>query len=140
MGSEEDPFVCPICYNSYEGNSIYELECTHSICRGCIEEWIKKKEDSANCPICRQKIDLMKMNGGIYIKYLIIDKPIPTTQININNTRRINNRRIDNRRIDRRLNDIIVNRKTFILMNVFFSFSFISNLLFLGLYIDKTII
>jgi len=137
MGSEEDPFVCPICYNSHEEDSIYELECTHSICRGCIEEWIKKKEDSANCPICRQKIDLMKMNGGIYIKYILIDKPIPTTQININNTRRINNRRIDNRRIDRRLNDIIVNRKTFILMNVFFSFSFISNLLFLGLYIDK---
>jgi hypothetical protein len=78
----------------------------------------------------------MKMNGGIYIKYLIIDKPIPTTQINqinINN----NTRRINNRRIDRRLNDIIVNRKTFILMNVFFSFSFITNLLFIGLYIDK---
>jgi len=136
MSEEEDKFVCPVCYNSHEEDSIYELECSHTICKGCTESWIQKKgSDMANCPICRQQINMIKMND-IYIKYLLIDKPIPTTQINQIN---INNTRRTDRRIDRRVNGIIVNRQTFILVNVFLSFSFISNLLLVGYYIDKKI-
>jgi hypothetical protein len=38
---EEDKFLCPVCYNPNEEDSIYELECSHKICKGCAEDWIK---------------------------------------------------------------------------------------------------
>ena len=45
---------CPICFSD-DIESFVKLDCTHSLCDICYEEWhIKKKKN--RCTICRQKI------------------------------------------------------------------------------------
>jgi hypothetical protein len=46
-----DGFKCAICIGLYE--QAVMLPCTHSMCSGCAEEWLKLKNE---CPVCKKKV------------------------------------------------------------------------------------
>jgi len=106
---------CPICYNSY--TNVCETECNHSFCISCLEKWLLKEKKT--CPLCRSEINYITQNNE-RIRYLLLKPPIPNQNSTNNRHRRINS-----------------NRNTFILLNTALTISLISNLLFLGMFIDE---
>ncbi|KAM6954498.1 nuclear factor 7, brain-like [Aplochiton taeniatus] len=49
--SEED-FCCSVCHDIFKDPVL--LLCSHSFCKGCLQEYWKQKE-SQECPVCRRK-------------------------------------------------------------------------------------
>ncbi|XP_058232303.1 E3 ubiquitin-protein ligase TRIM35-like isoform X2 [Hemibagrus wyckioides] len=49
MSAEED-LSCPVCYDIFKDPVV--LSCCHSICKGCLEEFWRKKE-RRECPVCK---------------------------------------------------------------------------------------
>jgi len=49
---------CGVCFEETVKNSKYnvKLECKHIFCKECIFKWIIEKNNSANCPKCRQQV------------------------------------------------------------------------------------
>lgn len=52
MNSLKDEVKCAVCYD-YFFNAC-TLQCSHSFCQPCIEEWLHKKHE---CPVCRAKVE-----------------------------------------------------------------------------------
>ena len=71
--SNDDPAICPICYDSLESelnfkdlvlgaeeseskeNDVVKLSnCIHMFHETCIRDWIEKQYPTLSCPICRQ--------------------------------------------------------------------------------------
>lgn len=51
-----DDAKCPICLTLYKDPSIIRT-CEHVFCFDCIRKWISQKP---NCPLCKQRVDLIK--------------------------------------------------------------------------------
>lgn len=52
LSSLKDEVKCAICYD-YFFNAC-TLQCSHSFCQPCIEEWLHKKHE---CPVCRSAVE-----------------------------------------------------------------------------------
>lgn len=50
---------CAICINKIESNEyIRKLKCNHLFHKKCVDNWLKKNIENANCPMCRSKVNL----------------------------------------------------------------------------------
>lgn len=50
---------CCICYDTLIDQNVIELNCHHVYHENCIKDWVKcDKENSLECPYCRQEITL----------------------------------------------------------------------------------
>jgi len=56
--------VCSICLNENFKNSksATTLECKHTFCKSCINNWIVEKGTNANCPMCRKYVSDWEFN------------------------------------------------------------------------------
>ena len=50
----EEETTCCMCYDILL--KAHSLECGHTMCHQCIQEWIDENSPSAKCPICRKDI------------------------------------------------------------------------------------
>ena len=46
--------ICSICYESFEDNEGYTLECNHTFHPGCIIQWFRNNH--SNCPLCNEVV------------------------------------------------------------------------------------
>jgi len=52
LSSLKDEVKCAICYDFFF--NACTLQCSHSFCQPCIEEWLHKKHE---CPVCRSAVE-----------------------------------------------------------------------------------
>ena len=53
----DDEFRCSICNEPFEKPTC--TPCDHTFCRSCIEEWLKKSNDTNSvCPVCRHPLSI----------------------------------------------------------------------------------
>lgn len=58
LASNQANNKCPICLEDIL-NITYSIDCLHSFCFGCINEWVKEHN---KCPMCRQIIQFICFN------------------------------------------------------------------------------
>ncbi|KAM6954497.1 nuclear factor 7, brain-like [Aplochiton taeniatus] len=63
----EDDYTCSICYDIFKDPVI--LLCSHSFCKGCLQEYWKQKE-SQECPVCRKKSSMEHPPCNLALKNL----------------------------------------------------------------------
>lgn len=48
---------CPICLNKIKCNEyIRKLKCNHLFHKKCVDNWLKRNIEHANCPMCREAV------------------------------------------------------------------------------------
>uniref|UniRef100_A0A3Q0SHR2 Tripartite motif containing 35-12 n=1 Tax=Amphilophus citrinellus TaxID=61819 RepID=A0A3Q0SHR2_AMPCI len=61
----EDELSCPVCCEIFKDPVV--LKCSHSFCRGCLQQfWIKKSK--RECPVCRRKCLLTEPTVSLALK------------------------------------------------------------------------
>ncbi|XP_030645647.1 nuclear factor 7, brain-like [Chanos chanos] len=63
----EDDFACPICCDIFRDPVI--LLCSHSFCRGCLQQYWKQK-GTRECPICRRRSSRSVPPSNLVLKRL----------------------------------------------------------------------
>mmetsp|Transcript_24146 Transcript_24146/g.34787 ORF Transcript_24146/g.34787 Transcript_24146/m.34787 type:complete len:283 (-) Transcript_24146:993-1841(-) len=53
---DEESGDCPICLEQRE-KLVVTFPCFHEFCRGCLEEWVKKKKKQVPCPLCNKTLE-----------------------------------------------------------------------------------
>ncbi|KAM9805289.1 E3 ubiquitin-protein ligase TRIM35-like [Syngnathus typhle] len=56
---------CPACLEIFKDPVM--LPCTHSICKGCLQEW-RKEKGSYSCPVCRNEFKSMDFHLNLSLK------------------------------------------------------------------------
>ncbi|XP_053290452.1 zinc-binding protein A33-like [Pleuronectes platessa] len=64
--SEED-LCCPVCHDVFRDPVI--LSCSHSFCKGCVDNWWKDKEVK-ECPLCKSRSSKRKPPCNLVLKNL----------------------------------------------------------------------
>ncbi|KAM6953981.1 nuclear factor 7, brain-like [Aplochiton taeniatus] len=63
----EDDYACSICRDIFKDPVI--ILCSHSFCKGCLQEYWKQKE-SQECPVCRRKSSIRNPPRNLALKNL----------------------------------------------------------------------
>ncbi|KAM3147776.1 hypothetical protein pb186bvf_000104 [Paramecium bursaria] len=52
--------ICEICY---ENPKLYQMDCSHQICKQCFDEWVCLKDI---CPFCKQTVTSVKFENNTF--------------------------------------------------------------------------
>lgn len=68
---------CSLCYELYKPNDVTTLECGHTMCRNCLQQWsdshvrLYNLATTPDCPECRQP-------GRHYVKVFLLEEVVRT--------------------------------------------------------------
>ncbi|KAM9393150.1 E3 ubiquitin-protein ligase TRIM35-like [Pholidichthys leucotaenia] len=62
----EDQLSCPICCEIFKDPVV--LKCSHSFCRGCLQQFWSSKKGKRECPFCRRKCSLTEPLVSLVLK------------------------------------------------------------------------
>lgn len=54
--NNEDDEKCPICWDKLEGELQKGRKCQHYFHQECLQEWLKRPQQSLICPLCQQNL------------------------------------------------------------------------------------
>jgi len=63
--SPREENICPICLEPSEDKSMRILECNHSVCTKCWDNWMSNRYENAFCPLCRKEDILSYLEKSI---------------------------------------------------------------------------
>lgn len=52
--------ICSICFESFDINTSYTLECNHKFHTNCIMKWFRNK--NSTCPLCKNTIEYQNLS------------------------------------------------------------------------------
>ncbi|XP_061145028.1 E3 ubiquitin-protein ligase TRIM35-like [Syngnathus typhle] len=61
----EASLECPACLEIFKDPVM--LPCTHSICKGCLQEW-RKEKGGHSCPVCRTEVNSMDLPMNLSLR------------------------------------------------------------------------
>ncbi|XP_030193699.1 tripartite motif-containing protein 35 [Gadus morhua] len=64
----EDELSCPVCCEIFREPVV--LQCSHSFCRACLQQFWSKKKARRECPVCRTKCSLTEPTVSLVLKNL----------------------------------------------------------------------